>query len=65
MNDKRFNTYSGSFLCKTCKSEVKTIRVYPETGNGTWLCHNKHLTEVQIYQVGYKKKKDYERKERE
>ena len=60
-----FTTYYGKFICKSCKEEVKSIRVYKKTGMGTWLCSKKHLTEVQIFQVGYKKKKDYERKERE
>lgn len=58
-----FNTYQGKFPCKTCREEVKTLRVYTATGMGTWLCSKKHLTEVQVYQVGYKKKKDYEREE--
>ena len=60
-----FQTYTGKFPCKTCKQESKTIRIYPKTGMGTWMCQSKHLTEVQVFQVGYKKKKDYERKERE
>jgi hypothetical protein len=58
-----FNTYAGKFSCKTCREEVKSIRIYTNTGMGTWLCSKKHLTEVQVYQVGYKKKKDYEREE--
>ena len=58
-----FNTYPGKFPCKTCKEEVKTIRIYTKTGIGTWLCSKKHLSEVEVYQVGYKKKKDYEREE--
>lgn len=57
-----FTTYPGKFPCKTCKEEVLNIRVYPETGISTWMCSQKHLSQVQLYQVGYKKKKDYERK---
>ena len=60
-----FTTYSGKFPCKTCREEVKSIRIYTNTGMGIWMCSNKHLSEVQVYQVGYKKKKDYEREERE
>jgi hypothetical protein len=60
MSDK-FSTFSGKFLCKTCKKEVLSMRVYTDTGMGTWMCADKHITRVQIYQVGYKKKKDYER----
>lgn len=59
-----FNTYTGKFPCKVCREEVKSIRIYSSTGKGTWLCSNKHLSEVEVFQVGYKKKKDYERKER-
>lgn len=59
-----FTTYSGKFSCKTCREEVKSIRIY-STGSGTWMCSKKHISEVQVFQVGYKKKKDYERKERE
>ena len=64
MSDKTYTVYHGKFLCKTCNEEVKTIRIYPSTGIGTWMCSNKHLSRVQVYQIGYKKKKDYERKER-
>jgi hypothetical protein len=60
-----FSVYQGKFMCKTCKKEVTNMRLYTLTGKGTWLCSDKHLTEVQVFQVGYKKKKDYERKERE
>ena len=59
----KFIVYQGKFLCKTCSKEVSSIRIYTETGMGSWMCTNKHLSEVQVYQVGYKKKKDYEREE--
>jgi hypothetical protein len=60
-----YTTYPGIFPCKTCKEDVKTCRVYPDTGESTWLCSKKHLSKCQLYIVGYKKKRDYERKERE
>ena len=59
----KFLVYKGKFWCKTCGKEVGTIRIYSETGLGSWMCSEKHLTEVQVFQVGYKKKKDYEREE--
>ncbi len=65
MADINFTVYNGKFTCKTCKEEVKNLRLYAKSGKGTWMCSKKHLTEVQIFQVGYKKKKDYEREERE
>jgi hypothetical protein len=46
------------------EQEVLSIRIYLETGIGTWMCKEKHLSEAQVYQVGYKNKKAYERKER-
>ena len=63
MSNEKFTTYPGKFPCKTCKEEVKTIRVYPDTGIASWMCSQKHLSKVQLFQVGYKKKKDYEREE--
>lgn len=61
----RFTVYQGKFWCKTCGKQVGTIRIYPETGMGSWMCPDKHLSEVQVFKVGYKKKKEHERKERE
>jgi hypothetical protein len=63
MSDKFF-VLEGKFLCKDCKIEVKTVRVYFDTGKATWMCTNKHLSEIKLFQVGYKKKRDYEREER-
>ena len=60
-----YTIYSGKFPCRTCGEEVLTCRVYPETGQSTWLCSKKHISKSQLYTVGYRKKKDYERKERE
>jgi hypothetical protein len=59
----KFTTYKGKFWCKTCGKEVATIRIYTDTGMGSWMCSDKHLSEVLVYQKGYKKKRDYERKE--
>jgi hypothetical protein len=61
----KFTIYEGRWICKTCKEDVRTMRFYKDTGKGSWMCKNKHLTEVQVCQVGYKKKRDYEREERE
>ena len=56
----KYTIYEGKFPCKTCKKEVKTIRVYPATGIATWMCSDKHLSEVQLCKIGYKKKKTNE-----
>jgi len=60
---KNFTVYEGAFKCKTCNKIVGTIRVYTDTGMGSWMCPDKHLSEVQVYKVGYKKTKEYERKD--
>lgn len=52
-----YNTYEGKFPCKTCKKEVRTIRVYMDTGMASWMCSEKHLSKVQLFKVGYKKVK--------
>ena len=56
----KYTIYEGKFPCKTCKKEVKTIRIYPATGIATWMCSDKHLSEVQLCKIGYKKKKTNE-----
>lgn len=55
-----YSVYEGKFPCRTCKEEVKTIRVYMETGMSSWMCSQKHLSETQLFKVGYKKVKKYE-----
>jgi hypothetical protein len=62
MSGNNYTIYYGQFPCRTCGEEVKSIRVYPNTGQSTWMCSKKHLSRSQLYVVGYKKKKDYERK---
>jgi deoxycytidylate deaminase len=56
----KYTIYEGKFPCKTCKKEVKTIRVYLATGMASWMCSEKHLSEVQLFKVGYKKVKKHE-----
>jgi hypothetical protein len=55
-----YSVYEGKFPCRTCKEEVKTIRVYMETGMSSWMCSQKHLSETQLFKVGYKKVKKHE-----
>jgi len=59
----KYSVYEGKFPCKVCKKEVKTIRVYLATGMASWMCSDKHLSEVQLFKVGYKKRKVDDRKE--
>jgi hypothetical protein len=55
----RYSIYDGKFVCHTCRSEVKTLRMYSEQKRLTWLCDSKHLSEVSLNTR--KKKSDYER----
>ena len=52
-----YSIYPGTFLCKTCKKEVKTMRVYLDTGIASWMCSDKHLSEIILFKKGYKKVK--------
>ena len=62
MADNKFSIYPGKFPCHTCKEEVKSLRLWSETLELTWMCTNKHLTRVSLKT---KRKRDYEREKRE
>jgi hypothetical protein len=55
-----FTIYQGTFLCHTCKVEVKTLRLYAETKEMTWMCKDKHLSKVNL---GKRKKSDFDGEE--
>ena len=57
----KYTVYEGKFPCKVCKIEVLRMRFYKDTGMASWMCKDKHLSEVEICHIGYKKKRDYER----
>ena len=54
----KYTIYPGKFPCHTCKVEVKTVRVYPETKEITWMCPEKHVSTVSLNTK--KKAKDFE-----
>jgi hypothetical protein len=54
----KYSIYHGEFKCHVCKTEVSTIRHYPEEKNLTWMCSEKHLSEVSL-QINRKKKADF------
>jgi hypothetical protein len=58
----KYSVYVGQFKCQVCNAEVSSLRSYPEEKLLTWMCRDKHLSKVSL---NTKKKKDYERKERE
>ena len=43
-----YTIYQGQFVCHTCKAEVKTLRLYAETKEMTWMCKEKHLSSVKF-----------------
>jgi len=52
----KYTVYEGKFVCQKCKKNVNTMRVYPATGRASWMCPDKHLSEIQLFKVGYKKR---------
>jgi hypothetical protein len=59
----KYNIYHGTFTCHTCKAEVRTLRSYGDEKKLTWMCPDKHLSEVDLNTK--KKRGDFEREERE
>lgn len=59
----KYNVYPGKFPCHTCGIEVSTVRSYPGMRKLSWMCPDRHLTEISLETK--KDKKDYEREERE
>ena len=55
-----YTVYHGKFPCHTCKVEVTSLRLYPETKEMTWMCKEKHLSKVNL---GKRKKKDFDGEE--
>jgi hypothetical protein len=55
----RYTVYEGRFKCHTCGESVLTIRSYPELKKITWMCKDKHLSEVSLSTK--KRKSDFER----
>lgn len=59
----KYNIYQGEFKCQECGMLVTSLRSYPETKQLTWMCSEKHVSNVSLNIK--KTKKDYEREERE
>ncbi len=57
----KYNVYQGKFVCHVCKAEVKSLRSYPDDKKLTWMCSEKHVSEVDLDT----RKKKNEREERE
>lgn len=50
-----FKIFAGKFLCKKCHEEVLSLRLWPESGDATWMCSSKHISKVNL--LPQKKKK--------
>jgi hypothetical protein len=44
----KYNIYHGQFMCHVCKVEVKSLRLYAESKELTWMCPEKHVSSVSL-----------------
>ena len=44
----RYDVYPGDFPCHVCKKSVKTLRLYSKEKYLTWMCEDKHVSEVSL-----------------
>ena len=44
----KYNVYQGQFACHVCKAEVRSLRSYPDEKKLTWMCPEKHVSEVSL-----------------
>lgn len=58
----KYSVYNGDFKCQECGKPVTSLRHYPDTKELTWMCIDKHMSQVSLKTK--KTKKDYEREER-
>jgi hypothetical protein len=58
MPEERFKIFNGDFNCQICKEDVKSLRLWIQTAELTWMCSKKHISKVPLIMT----KKDYERK---
>lgn len=54
----KYNLYHGEFRCHVCKAEVKTLRLYAETKQLSWMCPERHVSTVDLNTK--KSRKDYD-----
>jgi hypothetical protein len=44
----KYNLYHGDFRCHVCKADVKTLRLYAETKELSWMCPERHVSTVDL-----------------
>ena len=54
----KYIVHAGSFPCHKCGFEVKTIRQYTTEKRLTWMCPERHVSEVSLQTQ--KKRENYE-----
>ena len=57
----KYVVHAGSFPCHVCRIEVKTIRHYLRDKKLTWMCPERHVSEVSL--ETRKSRSDFEREE--
>jgi hypothetical protein len=55
----KYTVFPGEFDCQTCGAKVKTLRLYHNSKELTWMCPDRHVSTVSL-KVERKKKEDYE-----
>jgi hypothetical protein len=55
----KYDVLKGEFICHTCKQAVYSIRWYYQDKIISWMCKDKHLSEVDLNTK--KRKADYDR----
>ena len=54
----KYDVLQGEFVCHTCKQTVYSIRWYYQDKLISWMCKDKHVSEVNLNTK--KKKADYD-----
>lgn len=55
---EKFKIFPGKFVCQKCNEEVKSLRLWLDSADLTWMCSQKHISKVALIIT----RKDYERK---
>lgn len=56
MADLNFKVFPGKLLCQKCSEDVKSLRLWIQSGDVTWMCTKKHVSKVSLLQPKMKKK---------
>lgn len=58
MSNPDFMSFTGEFICKTCKATSKSARFWYASAEVSWICSEKHISKVGL-KPAKKKKKDF------